>query len=119
ITEYPYADMSQEQIEGLAAAEITVEPGQSLYLMTAHLNPNRDIPGPGSDLTAGDAVATTGTSGDSSGVHGHIEAAVSDSGLRLNEGQPISNYWIGTVAGTPDYREQGNRVDPTSLFDLP
>ncbi|MFV2045650.1 MAG: M23 family metallopeptidase [Anaerolineales bacterium] len=114
ITEYPYEEMSQEQIDDLAGDGITVEPGQSLYLMTAHLNPNRDIAVPGSDVTAGESIATLGTSGDSTGVHGHIEAAVADSGLRPTEGQPINDYWIGTVVDD-DYREQGNRVDPTDL----
>lgn len=114
ITEYPYAEMSQEQIDELAEGGITVEPGQSLYLMTTHIDPTRQIAVPGSDVNAGDSIATLGTSGDSTGVHGHIEAAVAGSGLRPTPGQQISDYWIGTVVGE-DYREQGNRVDPTDL----
>lgn len=118
ITEYPYDEMTQDQIDDLSAAGIQVEPGESLYLMTTHLNPNRDIAVPGTDLTAGDAVAVLGESGNADGVHGHIEAAVADSGLRPNAGQHINDYWVGTVVDS-DYREQGNRVDPTGLFDLP
>ncbi len=114
ITEYLYEEMSQEQIDDLAGDGITVEPGQSLYLMTTHLDPTRQIAVPGSDVNAGDSIATLGTSGDSTGVHGHIEAAVADSGLRPTQGQHINNYWIGTVVDD-DYLEQGNRVDPTDL----
>ena len=116
ITEYPYADMTEDQIEGLEAAGITVEEGQSVYMLTAHLNPNRDIADPGTVLTAGDSVATIGTSGDSSGVHGHIEMAVTDSGLRPRTDQQINGYWVGSIVD--DYFQlQGNRVDPTGLFD--
>lgn len=118
IAEYPYDEMTQDQIDSLSAAGIHVESGESLYLLTTHLNPNRDIPVSGTHLTAGDPVATLGESGDADGVHGHIEAAVVESGLRPNEGQHINDYWIGTVVDS-DYREQGNRVDPTGLFALP
>jgi hypothetical protein len=63
-------------------------------------------------------MATLGTSGKSSGMHRHSEAAVAASGLRPDQDQAINDFWIGTVVGVPDYREQGRRVDPTPLFDL-
>ncbi|MFV2045529.1 MAG: M23 family metallopeptidase, partial [Anaerolineales bacterium] len=115
ITEYPYEEMSQEQIDELSAAGISVEPGQSMYLMTAHLNPNRSIAVPGTNLTAGASVATVGTSGNSTGVHAHIEAAVAESGLRPDANENINAYWIGTVVDTDDFKKQGNRVNPTPI----
>ncbi len=69
-----------------------MQPGQSLYLMTTHLDPTRQVAVPGSDVTAGESIATLCTSRDSTGVRGHIEAAVTESGLRPTQDQHINDY---------------------------
>ena len=119
ITEYRYDDLTQDQRDSLDSAGVEFGPGESLYLMTGHLNPNAAIAVPGTDTDAGQSMATLGTSGNSSGIHGHFDAAVTTSGLRPDQDETINDFWIGSVVGVADYREQGTRVDPTPLFDLP
>lgn len=119
VTEYLYDEMSKEQRDSLSASGIEVGPGESLYMMTGHLNPNADLAAPGTEVSAGDSMATIGTSGNSSGIHGHFEAAVAPSGLRPEQDEAINHFWLDSVVDVPDHKEQGSRVDPTPLFDLP
>jgi murein DD-endopeptidase MepM/ murein hydrolase activator NlpD len=119
VTEYRYENLTQDQRDSLDAAGVEVGPGESLYLMTGHLNPNSAIAAAGTETGAGESMATLGTSGNSDGIHGHFEAAVATSGLRPDQDEAINHFWLGTVVGVPDYKEQGRRVDPTPLFDLP
>jgi len=119
VSEYRYEDLTQDQVDSLDAAGVAVGPGESLYLMTAHLNPNATIAIPGAETTAGHSMATLGTAGNSSGIHGHFEAAVAASGLQPDQDEAIIDFWQASVVGVADYREQGSRVDPTALFGLP
>ncbi len=116
VIETRYEDLSAEQLQALAGQGARLEPGKSLYVMTAHLRPDQ-VPAPGASLNAGDAIATLGTSGNSTGPHVHVEVAVATSGLRPGAGQNSASFWIGSVVGVSNgSAAQGTRVDPTPLF---
>lgn len=116
VIETRYEDLSAEQLQALSDQGAGLEPGQSLYVMTAHLRPDQ-VPAPGASLNAGDAIATLGTSGNSTGPHVHVEVAVATSGLRPGAGQNSASFWIGSVVGVSNgSASQGRRVDPTPLF---
>jgi murein DD-endopeptidase MepM/ murein hydrolase activator NlpD len=119
VLEYPYADMSQEDREALQGRGISLGPGESLYLMIAHLDPQQAIAASGTALSVGDALATIGTSGNSSGPHAHVEVAVNASGLRPTGDDPIYSFWRRTVGERRTAEEQGRRIDPSPLFDTP
>lgn len=116
VVETRYEDLSPEQRQALVDQGARLEPGQSLYVMTAHLRPDR-VPAPGASLNAGDPIATMGTSGNSTGPHVHVEVAVATSGLRPGVGQNSASFWIGSVVGVSNgSAAQGRRIDPTPLF---
>ncbi len=116
VVETRYEDLSAEQLQALADHGVRLEPGQSLYVMTAHLRPDQ-VPAAGASLRAGDPIATMGTSGNSTGPHVHVEVAVAASGLRAGEGQNSASFWIGSVVGVSNgSAAQGRRIDPTPMF---
>ncbi len=116
VVETRFEALTAAQIVDLAARGVSVQPGQSLYLMTAHLQPDQ-VPAAGAALEAGDPIAQMGTSGNSTGPHAHVEVAVTASGLRPGEGQSAAAFWIGAVVGVSNgAAEPGTRVDPTPLF---
>jgi murein DD-endopeptidase MepM/ murein hydrolase activator NlpD len=71
-------------------------------------------------LSAGAAVATLGNSGNSSALHGHMEAAVNASGLAPGTNEAMVDFWYTEVVErdlTSDPPNgQGNRVDPTDML---
>jgi murein DD-endopeptidase MepM/ murein hydrolase activator NlpD len=86
--------------------------------MIAHLDPQQAIAASGTALTPGAALATIGTSGNSTGPHAHVEAAVNASGLRPDE-RPIYRFWLDSIAEKPLPGGQGRRIDPSPLFNTP
>ncbi len=120
VVETRYEDLTAEQLQTLVDQGARLEPGQSLYVMTAHLRPDQVPAAAGLPLNAGDAIAVLGTSGNSTGPHVHVEAAVAASGLRPGEGQNSASFWIGRIVGVSNgAAAQGTRVDPTPLFTGP
>ena len=123
IVEYAYEDMSGADIQRLRDSGLDLQPGQSLYMMFTHLDRQVDNPDAGTALTAGDAVATMDSSGNSEGQHAHVEAAVNDSGLTQGDASLFGYWWnsVAEVDWSSDTIEgrQGNRVDPAPLFNLP
>lgn len=116
IVETRFDELTPEQVAELAARGVTLAPGQSLYVMTAHLQPDQ-VPASGAVLLPGDAIALLGTSGNSTGPHAHVELAVAPSLMRPAAGQNSASFWIGTVVGvTNGALAQGRRLDPTALF---
>ncbi len=116
VVETRYEELTAAQIDDLAARGVSVHPGQSLYLMTAHLQPDL-VPAAGTALQAGDPIARMGTSGNSTGPHAHVEVAVTASGLRPGDGQSAAAFWIGAVVGVSNgAAASGTRIDPTPLF---
>lgn len=116
IVETRAEDLTIEQRSDLAERGVAVEAGQSLYILTAHLQPDT-VTGAGAALEAGDPIATLGTSGNSTGPHVHVEVAVAPEGLRPAEGQNSASFWIGTIVGVRNgAAAQGTRVDPTPVF---
>lgn len=124
VVEYAYDDISAADLQRLREDGIDLQPGESIYLMATHLDRQADEPASGGAFAAGDAVATMDNSGNSSGLHAHVEVAVNVSGLEQDAGSNLVDFWGSTVA---DYdpsssqaeRRQGNRVDPAPLFNLP
>ena len=118
IVEYPYSELTQEERDALLEDGIILGPGESLYMMIAHLDPQQPIAAGGAVLSAGEALATIGTSGNSTGPHAHVEVAINASGLRP-DGDTIYDSWLYSVAEKPIGGGQGHRVDPSPLFDMP
>ena len=90
--------------------------------MRALLEPNQSIAEDGTALTQGGGLATIGNSGNSDGAHTHLEMAINESGLTPSEDQATVNFWLDTVAervygAEEEADRQGNRLDPTPLFD--
>jgi hypothetical protein len=122
VVEYAYEDLTEDQRNTLAAEGIELGEGESLYVMMAHLDPNQTIAADGTQLTQGGGLATIGNSGNSDGAHTHLEMAINESGLTPSQDQATVNFWLDTVAervyGAEEQADrQGNRIDPTSLFD--
>ncbi len=122
VMEYPYASMSKEQVEALQADGIELKEGQSLYVMSAHLDPG-NVPASGTTLNAGDTVAVIGNSGNSYGAHLHIEVVINDSGLKPGANEATIDFWQETIVervwrSDIAAERRGNRIDPTPLFDL-
>ena len=116
IVETRAEDLTIEQRSDLAERGVVVEAGQSLYILTAHLQPDT-VAGAGAALGAGDPIATMGTSGNSTGPHVHVEVAIAPEGLRPGDGQNSASFWIGSIVGVSNgAAAQGTRVDPTPLF---
>ncbi len=116
VVESRYEDLTAAQVADLAMRGASVQPGQSLYVMIAHLQPDQ-VPEAGTVLQAGDPIAQMGTSGNSTGPHAHVEIAVTVSGLRPGEGQNSASFWIGAVVGVSNgAAAPGTRIDPTPLF---
>ncbi len=116
IVETRFDELTSEQVADLAARGVELTPGQSLYVMVAHLQPDQ-IPAPGAALLSGDAIALMGTSGNSTGPHAHVELAVAPSLLRPNPGQNSASFWIGSIVGVANGAlAQGRRLDPSALF---
>ena len=116
VVETRYEDLNADQLKALTDRGARLEPGQSLYMMTAHLRPDQ-VPAAGASLKAGDPIATMGTSGNSTGPHVHVEVAVANSGLRPGAGQNSASFWIGAVVGVSNgSAARGRRIDPTPLF---
>jgi hypothetical protein len=118
IVEYAYDDLSEDERTQLAADGINLESGQSLYLMMAHLDPT-SVPAAGTELDRGSALADIGNSGNSNGAHTHLEAAINDSGLTQGDDQSVPVYWWNTIVERSRVGDQGNRIDPTPLLDIP
>lgn len=116
VVETRFDELTSGQIADLAARGVALAPGQSLYVMTAHLQPDQ-VPAPDTALRPGDAIALMGTSGNSTGPHAHVEVAIATSGLRPGAGQNSASFWIGSVVGVSNgAAAQGRRIDPTELF---
>jgi hypothetical protein len=107
VLEFPYSDITQEELEELRKDGILIEEDESLYLMFAHLDPSESILHSGTALLSGDVVATIGTSGYSSGEHAHVEAAVNESGLRPSSGQLVPLFWLRSIAEKKDDNPRG------------
>jgi hypothetical protein len=118
VVEYAYDDLTEDERTQLANDGITLESGQSLYLMMAHLDPT-SVPEGGAELDEGGALANIGNSGNSDGAHTHLEAAINDSGLTQGEDQSVPVYWWNTIVERARVGDQGNRIDPTPLLDIP
>jgi murein DD-endopeptidase MepM/ murein hydrolase activator NlpD len=86
--------------------------------MMAHLDPT-SVPEGGAELDEGGALANIGNSGNSDGAHTHLEAAINDSGLTQGEDQSVPVYWWNTIVERARVGDQGNRIDPTPLLDIP
>jgi len=122
VVEYAYSDLSHQERSHLERAGISLSEGESVYMMMSHLDPNVEIAEAGTVLESGSQIASIGNSGNSSGAHGHLEMAVAESGLAPADGEGTVDFWLDTVVDrdfrSPDPAErQGNRVDPTGLFD--
>jgi hypothetical protein len=118
IIEYAYADLSQADRDELAEDGIDLQEGQSVYLMFAHLDP-ASVPADGSEMDAGGDMATIGNSGNSYGAHSHVEAAVNDSGLRPGDDDNTAEFWWDTIVERARAGDQGGRIDPSPIFDIP
>jgi len=124
VVEHSYADMSGADIQRLRDSGIDIQPGESLYMMYTHLDRQVENPQVGTALAAGDAVAVMDSSGNSQGLHAHVEAAVAASGLSESAGDTMLDFWWNRVVGV-DWRaetiegKQGRRFDPGALFNLP
>ena len=124
IVEYAYEDIDGADLQRLRSNGIDLQPGQSMYMMVTHLDRQADNPEAGTALSAGDAAAVMDNSGNSEGLHAHVEVAVNDSGLTQQSGTTLYGFWWNSVAevdwasDTIEGR-QGNRVDPAPLFNLP
>lgn len=117
IVEYAYEDLAEEEIQSLRDDGYNIDEGQSIYILFAHLDPGSNL-GIGTTLDAGDSIAVLGNSGASDGAHAHVEAAIAESGLQPGE-KTIWDYWL-KISNLHKYSEgEGNRIDPTSLFDVP
>lgn len=120
VVEYAYDDLTEAQRADLQEKGVSLSEGQSLYLMYGHLDPS-SMPDAGTVLDPGDSTATIGNSGNSYGDHAHVEAVVTDSGLRPEDDDNISLFFWDTVADRVEEDGsygQGNRVDPTPLFEI-
>jgi hypothetical protein len=118
VLEYPYEDLSPSEMQDLSSRGVSLQPGQSLYLMVAHLDPSAPILAAGAELEAEDVLATIGTSGNSDGPHAHIEAAIAESGLSPEEGASAFWFWTDTVVDRENARDRGRRIDPSELFGV-
>lgn len=118
VVEFAYDDLSDDERTQLTNDGITLQSGQSLYLMIAHLDPT-SAPAGGANLDREGTLATIGNSGNSDGSHAHMEAAINDSGLTQDEDQSVPVYWWNTIAERARTGDQGNRIDPTPLLDIP
>jgi len=122
VVEYAYSDLSRQERSHLEIAGISLSEGESVYMMMSHLDPNVEIAEAGTILESGSKIASIGNSGNSSGAHGHLEMAVAESGLTPAEGEATADFWLDTVVersyrNPEQSRRQGNRVDPSGLFD--
>jgi hypothetical protein len=122
VVEYAYADLTEEQRNALIADGVEIGEGESLYVMMGHLDPNQTIAADGTELTQNASLATIGNSGNSDGAHTHLEMAINESGLTPGDDQATVNFWLDTVServyGAEEQADrQGNRIDPTPLFD--
>jgi murein DD-endopeptidase MepM/ murein hydrolase activator NlpD len=118
VLEYRYEDLSLSERQDLSTRGVTLQPGQSLYLTVAHLNPGAPILAGGTESAPGDVLATIGTSGNSEGPHAHVEAVVAESSLSPAEGTSIATFWTRSVAQGAHAGDQGRRVDPSELFGV-
>jgi len=118
VVEYAYDDLSDDERTQLTDDGITLGSGQSLYLMIAHLDP-ASVPAGETDLDRDAALANIGNSGNSDGAHAHMEAAINDSGLTQGEDESVPVYWWNTIVERARTGDQGNRIDPTPLLDIP
>lgn len=124
VVEYTYSDLNEVELQGLFEDGVNLEEGQSLYMMVGHLDPNLDISESGIALVQTDSLASIGDSGNSGGYHAHVEIAINDSGLTPEEDQELVRFWVDDVVervyGSPIENERrGNRIDPSSIFDIP
>ncbi len=124
IVEFRYEDLSEADRTALVADGVALEAGESLYMMVGHLDPQQTIVADGEALDPGEVFATIGNSGNSTGAHAHVEAAINDSGLAPGEDQDIADFWFDDVVervygDEEQANRQGNRFDPTPLFDVP
>ena len=122
VVEYAYSDLSDQERSHLERAGVSLSEGESVYMMMSHLDPNVEIAEAGTVLESGSQMASIGNSGNSSGAHGHLEMAVAESGLTQAEGEATADFWLDTVVersyrNPEQSRRQGNRVDPSGLFD--
>jgi len=118
VVEFRYEDLTEAERAELVEDGVVLNPGQSLYMMIAHLDPTQPISDAGTMLGPGDTFSTMGTSGNSSGVHAHVETAVNESGLSPDAAETTFGFWTDTVAERPEVDEPGLRFDPTPLFDI-
>lgn len=124
LVEYSYESIGGGDLQRLQDQGIDLQPGQSLYMMFTHLDRQVTQPESGTALAAGDAVAVMDNSGNSEGLHAHVELAINDSGLTQGTDSTLFGFWWNEVAEV-DFNaqttegRQGNRVDPTGLFNLP
>lgn len=122
VVEYVYGDLNEQERNSLADDGIDLEEGQSVYIMLAHLDPHETLAGSGATLAGGSELAYIGNSGNSGSAHAHVEVAINDSGLQPSADQAGVKFWLLTVverdylSDVPSER-QGNRVDPSGLFD--
>ncbi|MEW6568948.1 MAG: hypothetical protein AB1449_12440, partial [Chloroflexota bacterium] len=108
----------EEDLRELAEDGVEIGEGESLYMMVAHLDPSQTVSETGSEVQPGDTLAMIGNSGNSSGIHAHVEAVVNDSGMSPGEGQSTFWFWVDTVVERPSVDRPGLRFDPSPLFDL-
>ena len=124
IVEYAYDAMNGADLQRLRDGGIDLQPGESLYVMFTHLDRQVDNAQAGTALSPGEVVSVMDNSGNSEGPHAHVEAAISASGHSQEAGTSVFGLWWNTIvevdwsAETIEGR-QGNRVDPTGLFNLP
>lgn len=115
IVEYKYEDLTPAQVEDINSRlpeGKKLEPGNSIYMMLAHLDRNQTIPAAGTKFKSGEEMAMEGTTGHSTGLHVHIEVAVARSGQRPKTGNTAQDWWV--IAG-PNSVFPGSRVDPEPI----